>query len=339
MAEACPGHKQFLVNLLRLDNTTPVAGTVLITGASGYIGGRLVRILSELPGLHVRLGIHPSVSLPSWMEGMEAVPLNVLSDADIGSACGGVTYVVHLAALSHGDCEADPEQALIVNSLGTLKLLSAARSAGAERFLYFSTAHVYGTPLVGTFTEKILPRPANPYAITHRAAEDFVLAAGRIRGVVLRLSNGFGAPAHPEISQWSLIGNDLCRQAVTSRRMVLRTSGLQRRDLVPLSDVGLAVAHFLALPDSLCGDGLFNLGGDCSIRIIDLAEHIAARCQLVLGFVPQIIRPDPTPGEVSQPLDYRIDKLKATGFTPRGNIEEEIDAALRLCWRVFREAS
>ena len=317
--------------------------TVLITGGSGYLGSRLAQAVLLQPGLHLRLGIHPpGMSPPGWMKGIESVPLNALSDTDVKSACRGVQYVVHLAALNQNDCEANPEQALLVNSLGTLKVLLAAQSERVKRFIYFSTAHVYGSPLIGALTEKSLPRPVHPYAITHRAAEDFVLGArnrGLVSGIVLRLSNGFGAPVHPEINQWTLIGNDLCRQAVTSRKLVLKTSGLQHRDWVCLSDVCRAVIHLLSLSESACEDGLFNLGGECSLSIIDLAERIVVRCKEVLGFVPEISRPVPSSAEISPPIDYRIDKLKATGFVLRGDMNEEIDATLRFCRSVFGKAA
>ena len=114
--------------------------------------------------------------------------------------------IVHLAAMNEMDCARDPAAALEVNTALTLRLLNAAVAAGVRRFVYLSTAHVYGAPLRGHIDERALPRPVHPYAITHRAAEDFVLAAfdaGRIEGVVLRLSNGVGAPAHAAVDRWT----------------------------------------------------------------------------------------------------------------------------------------
>jgi len=138
-------------------------------------------------------------------------------------------------------------------------LMSPAIAAGLERFIYFFTAHVYGEPLIGRITEATLPRPIHPYAITHYAAKNFVLAAhnqNKITGVALRLSNGFGAPTHPNVDCWTLLVNDLCRQAVQTRKIVLRSNGLQQRDLIPLMDIGGAVRHLIALPRSNCADGL-----------------------------------------------------------------------------------
>jgi len=313
--------------------------TVLITGGFGYLGGRMAQSLAATPGLSLRLGTRrlPPVP-PVWLRTCEAVSLDLMSEEDLSAACAGVSCVVHLAALNEIDSASDPEQAVLVNTLGTLKLLRAAERAGIQRFIYFSTAHVYGAPLAGTITEETLPRPAHPYATTHRAAEDFILAAHDRRaltGIVVRLSNGFGAPAHHDVNRWTLLANDLCRQAVETGTLQLRSSGLQRRDFITLRDVGRAVDHLLALPSEVCGDGLFNLGGESPLRIIDLTEQIAARCATVLGFVPTILRPEPRPEEESLPLDFRIDKLKRTGFSLQGDFAREIDATLELCRDAF----
>jgi UDP-glucose 4-epimerase len=307
---------------------------ILITGGRGYVGGRVVRLLAE-SGFSLRVGTHRSgLPTPAWLKDADLVHLDLLAAKDLDAACQGVRQVVHLAAVNEIVCAQDPEQALLVNGLGTLKLLRAALRVGVQRFIYFSTAHIYGSPLAGRITEEILPRPVHPYAITHRVAEDFVLAAhrqGAVQGVVLRLSNGFGPPAEAHVDRWTLLVNDLCRQAVTSGKLTLRTSGLQWRDFIPLTDVARAVKHVLELPDAELGDGVFNLGGEQALRVLDLANRIAARGSQVLNLTSPIIRPAPEPGEVHEPLDYRIDRLKGTGFRLTGDMDDEIDGTLKFC--------
>jgi len=316
---------------------------MLIVGGLGYVGGRVAQILLDQPGLGLRLGLRRRpTSPPPWFPRVESVVLDVLGDS-LEPACRGVQAVINLAGTNEIDSAADPEQALRVNGLGTLRLLQAAQAAGVERFMYFSTAHVYGAPLSGAITEKSLARPVHPYAITHRVAEDFVLAArdrGLVGGLVLRLSNGFGAPAHPGVDRWTLVVNDLCRQAVLTGKLTLHTSGLQWRDFITLTDVGRAVSHFHQISDAAWGDGLFNLGAGRSLRILDMAQLIAQRCQQVLGYLPPIHRPEPAESEDHPALDYRIDKLQATGFQPRNEFAGEIDATLRFCrdqWGAARQ--
>ena len=106
---------------------------------------------------------------------------------------------------------------------------------------------------------------------------------------------------------------------------------MQKRDFISLTDVCRAVLHFLNLPDDQCGNGLFNLGGEYCIKVIEMAELIADRCFHLFNFRPEIKRPMPHPDETSDYLEYCIDKIKSTGFKPIGNFEEEIDSTLLLC--------
>jgi UDP-glucose 4-epimerase len=238
------------------------------------------------------------------------------------------------------DCAADPDAAMKVNAVATAHLIQAAIRQKVKRFIYMSTVHVYGSPLTGVITEKTKPTPVHSYALTHQAGEDAVLAShqsGEIEGIVIRLSNAYGAPADKGVNCWMLLVNDLCRQAATSGRLVLRSAGLQKRDFIPLHDVVRAIEHFIESPFDKSRGGIFNLGGEATYRIIDLVELIVERCEALLGYRPEIEQPDPVPGENSPKLNYRIDKLKETGFSLNGNIEKEIDATLGFCNKNFKK--
>jgi UDP-glucose 4-epimerase len=279
------------------------------------------------------------MALPAWLEQGESIRVDLLAEEDLVSVVEGMDAVIHLAAMNEIDCAADPARALLVNGMGTLRLLRAARTAGVRRFIYFSTAHVYGSPLKGSISERTTPRPGHPYAITHRAAEDFVLSAHdrkQLIGIVVRLSNGTGAPVDLHVKRWTLLGNDLCRQAVTAKQLVLRSSGVQKRDFVALSDVSGAVLHLLRLPERSVGDGLFNLGGGHAIRVLDFAEMVADRTERLMGFRPPIVKPATASDEGAHELDYNMDKIEATGFRLKGSLEAEIDRTLLLC-RGFQE--
>lgn len=315
---------------------------ILITGGLGYVGGRIALALSANRDYIIRLGTHRTGrDIPEWVKSnnFSVVHADVLSKDTLVAACQGAYSVIHLAALNEIECLANPEQALQVNTLGTLKLINAAEQAEVQRLIYFSTIHVYGASLAGTITEKTLPCPLYPYAITHRAAEDFVIAAHKekkLTGIVMRLSNGFGCPADPLVNRWTLVVNDLCRQAVTQRKLVLKSSGLQNRDFITLTDIDRATGHLLSILMDTHDDCIFNLGGENSIAIMKMAEIIAARCGEVLGYTPSIVRPEPHNKDVSGKIEYRIDKLKSTGFSLVNNFNEEIDATLKLCERYFK---
>lgn len=310
---------------------------VLITGGLGYVGGRIAQHLANDPSLYLRLtSRRASTSKPDWLSNGEIVHWDCAQDC--GAICAGVDTIIHLAALNEIDCAQNHLSALEVNGMGTLQLLQTAQSKNVRRFIYFSTAHIYGSPLVGNISEQTIPRPIHPYAITHKVAEDFVLAArdqGNIDGIVLRLSNGFGAPIASDVNRWTLLVNDLCRQAVSTGKLVLRSNGLQQRDFVTLQDTARCVAHFMLLQKATCRDGLFNLGGGCSRSIYEMSQLIATRCQAILGFTPPIARVEPYPGDQPIALNYSIAKLKLTGFSLKNHFEDEIDATLTLCKKAF----
>lgn len=314
---------------------------VLISGGLGYVGGRIAQSFAAKRGIVPALGTRRHGPVPPWLPGTKLVHTDFESVDALASACEGFDTVVHLAAMNENDCIEDPVGALLANGVGTARMVEAAVHAGVERFIYVSTAHIYGAPLVGRITEKSLPKSRHPYASSHRAAEDCVLAAhdaGRLMAAVLRLSNGFGAPAHPGVDRWTLLVNDLCFQAVTSKRLVLRSAGLDQRDFIPLGDVAGAVIHVSELTREALDDGIFNVGAGRSMRVIEVVEKIADRCQAVLGFRPSVTRPDPLDAMPPE-LYYCVDKLLATGFRHCASMDGEIDATLTLCREAFGEPS
>lgn len=307
---------------------------LLITGGFGYLGGRLAQFLATQAGYAILLGSRQQAEPPPWLPQAKVAQTRWDSPTALGQICTGVDAVVHLAGMNAQDCTADPVAALELNAVATARLLQVAIRQGVKRFIYLSTAHVYGSPLTGVITENMCPVSLHPYATSHRAGEDVVLAAhhrGEIEGVVIRLSNSFGAPVHQDANCWILLVNDLCRQAVTTGRLVLRSAGLQRRDFVTLTDVSRAITHLIDLPARDVGNGVFNVGGAWSLTVMEITVSVADRCKAILGFRPEIRRPDPLPGETSQPLDYRIDKLLGTGFKLTGDPEDEINLTLMMC--------
>lgn len=312
---------------------------VLITGGLGYIGGRISSFLSKSKLYQLSIGTRDvQQAKPDWLSNGQLVNIELLDQDKLEEACSEIHSVIHLAATNENESVTNPVQALNINSLGSLKLLHAAINAGVERFIYISTAHVYGVPLAGTLTESSLTRPQHPYAITHKTAEDFILAAhdkGQINAVVLRLSNGYGCPERANVNRWTLLVNDLCKQAVTAGKLVLNSSGIQVRDFITLEDVSRAVEHVLNISERDISDGLFNLGGENPLKIIDMAEKIVDRSNAVLNLKLEIERPESGIGETSLNLDYCIDKLKLTGYTLKSNHTEEIDNTLMFCNKVF----
>lgn len=307
--------------------------SVLVTGGLGYLGGRISKGLAE-SGLHVRVGTRKVSNVrPPWLRSGEVVRLNMEEPDTIEAACQGIDAIVHLAATNEIVSLEDPELAMRVNAIGTLSLVRAAGRLGVKRLIYFSTAAVYGSPLEGTIDEDAPLRPIHPYAYSHRSAEDIVLAT---RGksiptvAVVRLSNGFGAPERLEVDRWTLIVNDLCRQAALNSRLVLKSSGEQLRDFIPLSDVVNGVSHILQIQPEVLKDPIYNLGGEMTLSILEMTNRIADRAEKVLGTRPKIERPNSSDGTKVAPFNFSIEKIKGTGFRLAGSWENEIDDTLRM---------
>jgi len=109
---------------------------VLVTGAGGFIGGRVVEVLHGLGSAQVRAGVRRWASaarigrLP-----IEIVPCDLANPAQVDAACAGATAIVHCAV------SADPEAVLQMR-----QLLESAERHGVERFVHLSTMDVYGEP-------------------------------------------------------------------------------------------------------------------------------------------------------------------------------------------------
>jgi len=309
---------------------------VLITGAFGYLGGRLAQYLASQAGIEILLGARQQTESPSWLPQAKVAQTRWESPASLEENCTGVDAVVHLAGMNAQDCSADPVAALTVNGVATARLVKAAVRCGVKRFIYLSTAHVYGSPLTGVITEATCPANLHPYATSHRAGEDLVLAGqqkGEIASIVVRLSNAFGAPAHKDCNCWMLLVNDLCRQAVTTQKMVLHSSGLQRRDFITLTDACRVITHLLHIPADKIGDGLFNVGGAWSPTILEMTQRVAERIYVATGNRPEILCREDQITEPGELLDYSVKKLTDTGFdlSCSGAVDQEIDGLIRFC--------
>ena len=167
---------------------------VVVTGAGGYVGGRLVAHLREA-GVEVA----PTARRPvPWLP--DARPLDLVAD-DAGALvglCEGRDAVIHLAGASEVRFGSDPDGALADTVVATRRLAEAARTAGVARMVFLSTFHVYGGRTdAGVVHEGLVPEPRHPYAVARLAGEHLAAGAGPDHVVTLRLTNSVGPPADP----------------------------------------------------------------------------------------------------------------------------------------------
>ena len=307
---------------------------ILVTGGKGYLGGNLCKFLEPYSEYEVFIG---SRRVDQFSNDNELL-MDWSSQDSLRNCCINKDVIVHLAAMNAMDCSLDPIAALKMNVIGTANLLKAAQNTGVKRFIYISTAHVYGSPLEGTITEDTDPFPIHPYATSHKAAEDLVLAAhsrGEIDGVVLRLSNAFGAPIHPDVNCWSLLFNDLCRQAIIKKTITLNSSGMQRRDFVPITDVCRAITYMFDLSLTMFAKPLFNVGGNWAPTVFEAASLVADRFDINMGFRPIVNRVTPLLDDKPSNFIYIIDRLLSTGFCLQTDRLKELDQLINFCKDAF----
>jgi nucleoside-diphosphate-sugar epimerase len=309
---------------------------ILITGASGYIGGRLIEILSSDSNNHfLTLAVRSKASKSIRnFSNTRLKNINLESLTELEDLCKNIDVVVHLAGVKAQDCKINPAYAISVNSLGTSNLLQAAINQKVKRFICMSSIHVYGELLNGKVTEETSTNPINPYASSHKAAEDMVRYAHhekQIEGVVIRLSNAIGPPIDSSVPCWSLLVNELCTQAITSNVMVLKTAGIQSRDFITMTDTCKIIEHLIELPSAMLGDGLFNAGSGRSRSILGMAKIIRDRIFLSTQKNTKIYCKISDLHKSDVYMKYSIDKLIKSGFEleSKANFNQEIDSLVK----------
>lgn len=155
--------------------------TWLITGGAGYIGSHVVRAMAEAGETVAVLDDLSSGVRARLPEGVPLVSGSLLDRELLNRTLADlrVTGVVHLAAKKQvGESVEQPLRYYRENVHGLTVLLEAAVAAGVSRFLFSSSAAVYGMPDVELVTEGTPCLPINPYGETKLAGEWLVRAAG-----------------------------------------------------------------------------------------------------------------------------------------------------------------
>ena len=237
-----------------------ISKKVLITGGSGYVGGFLSKYLYE-KGLDITVAtsqskkshLIKSISI-DWKK-----PINFSSKFDI---------IIHAAGIPSKICEKDPELAFEFNYEKTKQLVDYAINHSFKKFYYISTAHVYASPLVGTFDDESKKNNQHPYAASQRMAEDYLLSKiqkNMIQGSVIRLTNCFGPPATLKNDCWNLSINQFVLSAICNQTILIKNNPYNRRDFislsefarVALSDSSLLMCELLSLFRPKCSTHVF----------------------------------------------------------------------------------
>ena len=329
---------------------TKYTRSLLITGGAGFIGGHVVRLMTQrYPDYHIICldKLTYAGNLETIADVAEA-PNFTFVQADI---CDYETVrsllvehevdgIIHLAAESHVDRSiSDPFTFARTNVLGTLSLLQAAkevwsaRPGGYEgkRFYHISTDEVYGALKLdgGFFTEETKYDPHSPYSASKASSDHFVRAFHDTYGLptlVTNCSNNYGPYQYPEKLIPLFIHNIIQRKPLP-----VYGKGENIRDWLYVLDHARAI-------DTIFHKGAiastYNIGGFNEWRNIDLVHLLVKTVDRILGhpegYSEELITY--VTDRAGHDLRYAIDssKLKEElGWEPSLQFEEGLELTVR----------
>lgn len=301
----------------------------LITGGAGFIGSQLAqRLTAEGETVVILDNFDPYYAVAVKRENIAALTAvaggrAVVIEGDIRDtalldevfSAHKIDRVAHMAAMSGVRYSA--ERAALytdVNTLGSVKLMDAARRFGVSTFVLSSTSQVYGELARMPFREDdASDRPLSPYAASKRAAEMFAHTFASLYGLnvtILRFFNAYGPNGRPDMMPLRAIDS-----IVHGKPISVYDNGMLRRDWTYIDDLVDGVVRAL---DRQLGYTIMNIGFGAPITLnafLDIYEELIGK--------PAIRQSVPAPStEVSITYCDNSRARDLLGFTPRVDIAE-----------------
>ncbi|WP_405983903.1 UDP-glucose 4-epimerase GalE [Streptomyces sp. NBC_00872] len=323
--------------------------TWLITGGAGYIGAHVARAMTAA-GERVVVLDDLSTGVPERLPAGIPLVRGSLLDRDVVDrtlAAHQVTGVVHLAAKKQvGESVEQPLRYYRENLHGLTVLLDGVVAAGVRRFLFSSSAAVYGVPDVELITERTPTVPINPYGETKLAGEWLVRATGQAHGIAtgcLRYFNVAGAAA-PELADTGVFNIIPMFFDRISRGEAPRIfgddyptpDGTCIRDYIHVADLAgahLAAARLLAGQEG-AGDLTVNIGRGEGVSVRELADLVAE----VTGHRAVPVVEGRRPGDAARAVASVGLIAGKLGWTASHGVREMVESAWE-GWRLHHPAT
>ncbi len=280
---------------------------VLVTGGAGFIGSHLAEALSRENDVVVLddLSTGSETNLEAFRDGITLIRGSVLDPKALREATEGVAYVFHEAALpSVQRSLREPERVHEVNATGTLRLLDAARAAGAEKLIYASSSSVYGESPSLPKREDMPVRPISPYGASKAAAEGYCEAYRHsmdLPTVSLRYFNVFG-PRQDPASEYAAVIPRFIQALREGRPPTIFGDGKQSRDFTYVENA--VVGNVLAAESEAAG--IYNVACGRRYDLHDVLEVLGE----LSGVRPEPLYEAPRPGDI---LHSQADIARAVG--------------------------
>jgi nucleoside-diphosphate-sugar epimerase len=280
---------------------------IFVTGACGYKGSVLVPKLLALGHRVTAFDVQWFGNYLLASANLEIVRGDVreASEADLD----GIDAIIHLASVANDPCgDLDPKLTWEISALGTMRLAELAVKLGIDRFIYASSASVYGVKEELQVTEDLSLEPLSEYNKTKMVAERVLLSyAPPLIAQIVRPATVCGISPRMRLD---VSVNMLTMQALTNGRITV-FGGDQVRPNIHIEDITDLYIYLLDHPEIT---GVYNAGFE-NISIRDIAER-------VVRIIPAEIVVTPS----NDPRSYRVnsDKLLATGFRPRHGVDDAI---------------
>tara|TARA_B100001057_G_scaffold101073_1_gene98164 strand:+ start:907 stop:1896 length:990 start_codon:yes stop_codon:yes gene_type:complete len=243
---------------------------ILLTGGLGYIGSYFVDNYSDTFNIKIidTNYFQNKYKENSLFDSTIEKDIREILSKDIGNA----DYIIHMGELSNdplGDLNKNLTKS--INHLGTKKLLELANNSGVKKFIYMSSASVYG------FSEQIMREtskvsPLTEYSKAKVENEKYILNNNfSFEAIILRNSTAFGFSSNLRLD---LVVNDLTYGAFKNKKINLLSDGTPKRPIVHIADICRVIEMVLGDIRDLDKE-IFNVGDDkMNFSIREIAEKV-----------------------------------------------------------------
>ncbi len=298
---------------------------VLVTGGAGFIGSHVVEYFQGSAEIIVFDNFRSGKASNLAGLNCQLVEGSILDQEALVSVMRGIDYVFHLAAMvSVPESMANPKETVDLNVVGLLNALEASKEAGVKKFVFASSAAVYGDNAIQPKVETMTPEPRSPYAITKLDGEhycDLYSREGWLQTACLRFFNVFG-PRQDPLSAYAAAVPIFLKRAQANAPITVYGDGGQTRDFIYVKDIAGALAYAGQTPQV---SGVFNAGYGKAMTLLELIETIRALTgsQSSLDFQP------PRAGDIRHSL-ADSSKLINAGWKPEYDVMSGLEEMLRL---------